>query len=98
RRRPMKSRWIAAATLAALFMPGAECFAAKLTPPPDLIASFDRGSPSGLDGVRAFANAIQPGLGMMITGAMIDSGLAKMVGLPSLDAFDHRRAMYLLLV
>jgi hypothetical protein len=64
--------------------------------PPELIATFARGPASGLDGIRAFANAIQPGAGMAISDAMVDGALAQMAGIGSLDGLDATSPEYLL--
>ncbi len=64
--------------------------------PPELIATIARGPASGLDGIRAFANAIQPGAGMMLTDQVLDSALAQMAGATTLDGLDGTAPEYLL--
>src|SRR6185312_4178730 len=64
--------------------------------PPELIATIARGPASGLDGIRAFANAIQPGAGMAVSDQMVDNALAQMAGLGSLAGLDATSPEYLL--
>ncbi|MCE9574945.1 MAG: hypothetical protein K8W52_17480 [Deltaproteobacteria bacterium] len=67
-------------------------------PPAELLVSVSRGPATGLDGLRAFANEIKPGAGMMISDTMIDSSIAPMIGATSLAGLDRASASYLLYV
>jgi hypothetical protein len=72
--------------------------AKDVKPPPELIASFARGDSHSFDGVRAFANAIKSGAGMALQPAMLDSVIASMTGVGSLDGIDHDAPLYVMYV
>jgi hypothetical protein len=67
-------------------------------PPASLMVSVARGPASALDGARDYANALQPGAGMMLTDDLIDRMVAPLVGARSLDGLDRASPSYLLVV
>ncbi|HEY4243850.1 MAG TPA: hypothetical protein VGM88_28750 [Kofleriaceae bacterium] len=66
-------------------------------PPPDLLVSIAVGGDASLDGVRAFANAVKPGAGLMLSGGMLRGQLAQMIGATGLDGFDPNAGITLLI-
>ena len=67
-------------------------------PPASLIASVALGSDATLDTLKPFVDAIKPGVSPMLTGGMVRSQLASIVGASSLDGLDGSAGLYVLLV
>lgn len=86
--------------MAALFVMGVASTAAAggAAPPATLIGTVTLGPPTSLDGVRAFANAVQPGAGAAVSQQMIDMQGARMVGASSLEGLDASSPEYFLIV
>jgi hypothetical protein len=66
--------------------------------PPELLMSVGIGPDNTLDTLRAFANTMQPGAGMMVTGAMLRRQIAGMATANSLDGLDEAGTIYVLAV
>ena len=72
--------------------------AQKAAQPPELLMSVAIGPDNTLDSLRAFANTLQPGVGMMMAGPMLRKQIAGMVGAGSLDGLDEKATTYVLAV
>ncbi|HWU85977.1 MAG TPA: hypothetical protein VN253_01830, partial [Kofleriaceae bacterium] len=72
--------------------------AQKVVQPPELLMSVGIGPNNTLDSLRAFANTMQPGIGMMLSGQMLRAQLAGMVGAAALDGLDDKATTYVLAV
>ena len=94
----MKASRFAGCLVVALAVVGAGPAEAQRKPPPQLLVSVAVGPDHTLDSARAFANAIQPGAGMALTGAVMRQQLAGRVTATSLDGLDENSAMYVLSV
>jgi hypothetical protein len=66
--------------------------------PPELLMSVGIGPDNTLDSLRAFANAMQPGVGSMMSGSLLRMQLAKMTTAASLDGLDDKGTLYVLAV
>lgn len=66
--------------------------------PAELIATISLGDARTLDGVRAFADAIQPGMSAMLTDEMVRHQLAAIVEAKALDGLDLFAPRYVLVV
>ena len=71
-----------------------EARAKPITRPTAVLAKFTLGAPSGLDGLKAFADSMQPGVGGMLSASMI---LKSGMGLP-LDGLDASAPLHVLMV
>ena len=84
---------------AALHAKGEKAAAAKgVKQPAELIATISLGDARTLDGVRAFADAIQPGMSAMLTDEMVRHQLAAIVEAKALDGLDLFAPRYVLVV
>lgn len=70
----------------------------KAAQPPELLMSVGIGPDNTLDSLRAYANTLQPGVGMMVTTAMLRHQIAGMVTATSLDGLDEKGTIYVLAV
>jgi hypothetical protein len=86
--------------LVALAMAGSGPAAAqgKAAQPPELLMSVGVGPDNTLDSLRAFANTMQPGVGMMVTSTLLRRQIATMVDATSLDGLDENGTIYVLAV
>jgi hypothetical protein len=82
----------------ALALAGSGSAAAQVKQPPELLLSVGIGPDSTLDSLRAFANGMQPGAGLMMTNAMLRRQIASMVTATSLEGLDENAAIYVLAV
>lgn len=95
----MRARTIVGCLVAALAVAWSGPAAAqKVAQPPELLMSVGIGPDNTLDSLRAFANAMQPGVGMMMSGQMVRRQLAGMAGATSLDGLDEKAATFVLAV
>jgi hypothetical protein len=67
-------------------------------PPPELLASVAIGPVTTFRGLQAYAEAIRPGSGAMLTDQVVRHGIAAAVGASSLDGLDPVSWMYLLVI
>jgi hypothetical protein len=70
----------------------------KPAEPAELLMSVGVGPDSTLDSLRAYANAIQPGAGVMLTVPMLRKQITGMVTATSLDGLDDKGTLYVLAV
>lgn len=72
--------------------------AAQARQPPELLMSVGIGPDNTLDSLRAFANTIQPGAGMALSGGVLRQQIARMTTATSLDGLDDRGTIYVLAI
>ena len=95
----MRARSIVGCLVAALAVAWSGPAAAqKVAQPPELLMSVGIGPDNTLDSLRAFANTLQPGVGIMMAGPMLRKQIAGMVGAGSLDGLDEKATTYVLAV
>ena len=70
----------------------------KAAQPPELLMSVGIGPYNTLGSLRAYANTLQLGGGMMVTTAMLRHQIAGMVTATSLDGLDEKGTIYVLAV
>src|SRR5262245_32646578 len=70
----------------------------KAAPPPELLMTVGIGPDNTLDSLRAFANSVQPGVGMMVQTSLLRHQIAGMVTAISLDGLDENSTIYVLAV
>jgi len=70
----------------------------KPAQPPELLMSVGIGPDNTLDTLRAYANALQPGVGMMVTHAALRHQIAGMTTAVSLEGLDDNGTIYVLAV
>ena len=73
-----------------------EAKAKPIPPPSELMVSVALGPTGSLRGLQAYADAVQPGAGAMISDQVVRDGLAKAAGMHSLDGFDPSGWTYVL--
>ncbi len=94
----MRASSILGCLVAALALTGSGPAAAQAKQPPELLMSVGIGPDNTLDSLRAFANGMQPGAGMMVTNAILRRQIAGMVTATSLEGLDENAAIYVLAV
>jgi hypothetical protein len=67
-------------------------------PPAELMVSVALGQPSALKNLQAFADAIKPGTGAMMSEQVVRQQLAQVAGVPSLDGLDSSAGIYVLVI
>jgi len=86
------------AALAALAMSAPASAQGAGGQPPELLMSVGIGPDNTLDNLRAFANAMQPGVGGMLSSALLRQQIARMTTATSLDGLDEKGTIYVLAV
>ncbi len=94
----MRASSILGGLVAALALAWSGPAAAQVKQPPELLLSVGIGPDSTLDSLRAFANGMQPGAGLMMTNAILRRQIAGMVTATSLEGLDENAAIYVLAV
>ncbi|HWO21730.1 MAG TPA: hypothetical protein VNO30_23330 [Kofleriaceae bacterium] len=96
----MRASWILGSLIVSLTIAGTRPAAAqgKAAEPAELLMSVGIGPDSTLDSLRAFANTIQPGVGIMVTVPMLRKQIASMVTATSIDGLDEQSTIYVLAV
>jgi hypothetical protein len=97
-RSPLRRTSIIGWLVVALVVGASGPAAAQKAQPPELLMSVGIGPDNTLDSLRAYANAMQPGAGMMMTTAMLRRQIAGMVTATSLDGLDETGTIYVLAV
>ncbi len=77
---------------------GSNAIAKELKPPAELMATVSLGPDTTLDDLRAFVDAVRPGAGAALNGALVRQQLAGLVGATSLEGLDPSAPTYVLLV